>query len=154
MNPAEKIVFEPIGYVKTAAVGDEVKDRTNRAQIILKSEYVEALSGITEFSHIYVLFFLNQVTPQQRKTQKVYPRGRRDMPLTGIFATRTMMRPNPIGITVVELQKVEGTTLTVKGLDAYDGTPVLDIKPYDTWDDLQNVRVAGWWKKLAEENLK
>jgi tRNA-Thr(GGU) m(6)t(6)A37 methyltransferase TsaA len=151
---SEEIIFVPIGYVQTSAVGDEVKDRANISQIILKPDLADALSGIEGFSHLFVLFYLNQITPQQRQTKKVHPRGRADMPLTGIFATRAMFRPNPIGLTVVELLKVDGATLTVRGLDAYDGSPVLDIKPYDLWDHNAKVRVAGWWKKLAEEDLK
>ena len=82
---------------------------------------------------------------------KVHPRGRRDLPLLGIFATRTMLRPNPVGLTLVELVKVEGNVLTVRGLDAFDGTPVLDIKPFDSWDTTENARVPKWWTKLKNE---
>ena len=147
----KKIVLNPIGYVKTSAVGDEVKDKSLISQIVLNSELVEGLDGISGFSHLFVLFYLNQVTGEQRKTLKVHPRGRTDLPLTGVFAVRTMLRPNPIGLTLVELVKVDGNVLTVKGLDAYDGTPVLDVKPYDFWDMAENVKVPEWWKKLQEE---
>jgi tRNA-Thr(GGU) m(6)t(6)A37 methyltransferase TsaA len=144
----EKIVLNPIGYVKTSAVGDEIKDKSRTSQIILQDELAEGLEGISGFSHLYVLFYLNQVSEEQRKTLKVHPRGRMDLPLTGVFATRTMMRPNPVGLTLVELVKVDGNVLTVRGLDAYDGTPVLDVKPYDSWDTTENARVPDWWKKL------
>ena len=73
------------------------------------------------------------------------------MPLTGVFAVRTMLRPNPIGLTLVELVKVDGNVLSVRGLDAYDGTPVLDVKPYDFWDMAENIKVPEWWRKLHEE---
>jgi len=148
MSSVEKVVLNPIGYVKTSAVGEEVKDKLTISQIVLRDELVEGLSGITGYSHLFVLFYLNQITPKQRKTLKVHPRGRSDMPLTGVFAVRTMLRPNPIGLTLVELIKVEGNVLTVKGLDAYDATPVLDIKPYDFWDMAENAKVPDWWKKL------
>jgi tRNA (Thr-GGU) A37 N-methylase len=69
----------------------------------------------------------------------------------GAFAVRTNLRPNPIGLTVVELLKVEGNVLEVRGLDAFDGTPVLDIKPYDPWDVVKQVRVPAWWRRLEEE---
>ena len=151
MSFREKIVLSPIGYVKTSVVGDEVKDKSVISQIVLNNELVEGLSGISGFSHLFVLFYLNQVTLEQRKTLKVHPRGRQDMPLTGVFAARTMLRPNPIGLTLVELLKVDGNVLTVRGLDAYDGTPVLDIKPYDFWDMAENAKVPDWWKKLNEE---
>lgn len=151
MSFDEKIVLNPIGYVKTSAVGDEVKDKSTISQIVLRKELVEGLSGITGFSHLFVLFYLNQISEEQRKTLKVHPRGRQDMPLTGVFAARTMLRPNPIGLTLVELVKVKGNVLTVKGLDAYDATPVLDIKPYDFWDIAEDIKVPDWWKKLNSE---
>jgi tRNA (adenine37-N6)-methyltransferase len=147
----EKIVLDPIGYVKTSADGEEVKDISVLSQIVIREELVEGLRGISGFSHLFVLFYLNQVTFDQRKILEVHPRGRQDMPLTGVFATRTMLRQNPIGMTLVELVKVEGNVLTVRGLDAYDATPVLDIKPYDFWDVAENAKVPDWWKKLNEE---
>jgi tRNA (adenine37-N6)-methyltransferase len=147
----EKIVLSPIGHVKTSAVGDEVKDKSLISHIVLNREFVEGLDGISEFSHLFVLFYLDQVTAEQRKTLKVHPRGRADLPLTGVFTVRTMLRPNPVGLTLVELLNVQGNVLTVRGLDAYDGTPVLDVKTYDFWDMAENVKVAEWWKKLQEE---
>jgi tRNA (adenine37-N6)-methyltransferase len=150
----EKIVLNPIGYVKTNVKGEEVKDKASMSQIVLHDDLVEALSGISGFSHLFVLFYLNQVTNEQRKTLRVHPRGRQDMPLVGVFVARTMLRPNPIGLTLVELVKVEDNVLTVRGLDAYDATPVLDIKTYDFWDMAENVCVPDWWKKLNAEKQK
>ena len=147
----EKIVLTPIGYVKTEAVGDEVKDKSRISKIVLRDELVEALDGITGFSHLFVLFWLNQISNEQRMVLKVHPRGRMDMPLLGVFATRTNLRPNPIGLTLIELLKVEGNTLIVRGLDAFDGTSILDIKPFDFWDTAKNVRVPDWWIKLNEK---
>ena len=154
MTYEQKIVLNPIGYVKTVAVGDEVKDKAVISQIVVREELVDGLSGISGYSHLFVLFYLNQITDDQRKTLWVHPRGRVDLPLTGVFAVRTMLRPNPIGLTVVELVRVEGNILTVRGLDAFDGTPVLDVKPYDFWDIAENVRVPNWWLKLTEEKQK
>ena len=153
MSSEEKIVLNPIGYVKTSAEGEEVKDKSVYSQIIVHDDLVDGLSGISGFSHLFILFYLNQITVKQRETLKVHPRGRLDMPLTGVFAVRTMLRPNPIGLTLVELVKVEGNVLTIKGLDAYDGSPVLDIKPYDFWDVAENANVPDWWKKLNEKSL-
>jgi tRNA-Thr(GGU) m(6)t(6)A37 methyltransferase TsaA len=150
----EKIFLTPIGTVKTKAKSDEVKDKNVISQIVVRDELVEGLEGISSFSHLFVLFYLNQVTSEQQQVLKVHPRGRQDMPLTGVFATRTNLRPNPIGLTVVELIKVEGNVLTVRGLDAYDGTPVLDVKPYDFWDMAKNVKVPDWWKRLNEEKQR
>ncbi len=154
MSTKEKIVLKPIGHVKTSAVDDEVKDKTLISQIVLSDELTEGLTGISAYSHLFVLFYLHQVTPEQQKTLQVHPRGRQDLPLTGVFAVRTMLRPNPIGLTLVELVKVEGNVLTVKGLDAFDETPILDIKPYDSWDVAENAKVPDWWKKLNEAKEK
>jgi tRNA (adenine37-N6)-methyltransferase len=154
MSFQEKIVLNPIGYVKTTAQGDEVKNKSILSQIVLRDDLLEALNGISDYSHLFVLFYLNQVTEEQRKTLRVHPRGRQDMPLVGVFVARTMLRPNPIGLTLVELVKVEGSVLTVRGLDAYDGTPILDIKTYDFWDMAENAKVPDWWKKLNAEKMQ
>jgi tRNA-Thr(GGU) m(6)t(6)A37 methyltransferase TsaA len=152
--PQEKIVIKPIGVVRTSAVGDEIKDKTRTSQIVINNELTSALNGITGFSHLHVLFWLNQVSDQQRRTMQVHPRGRKDMPLLGVFATRTMLRPNPIGLTLVELVKAEGNVLAVRGLDAFDGTPVLDIKPFDPWDTTEHVKVPQWWRTLEKEKAQ
>jgi tRNA-Thr(GGU) m(6)t(6)A37 methyltransferase TsaA len=146
----KEIVFCPIGYVKTAAIGDELKQKSVVSQIILQPKLSEALDGITGFSHLFVLFYLSQVPKERGEMPKIHPKGRLDLPLTGIFSTRTKLRPNSIGLTLVKLLKVEDTVVTVSGLDAYDGTPVLDIKPYDPWDIAEDARVPDWWKKLHE----
>jgi len=150
----KRIILKPIGFVRTEAVGDEVKDKTRISQIVLHSELAEALDGIEDFSHLFVLFWLHEISDEQRKTLKVHPRGRRDLPLLGVFATRTMFRPNPVGLTLVELVKVEGNVLTVRGLEAFDGTPVLDIKPFAPWDNAETARVPKWWIKLKEEKTQ
>lgn len=151
MPSEEEIILDAIGFVKTDAVGDEVKDKSRISQIILNEELVQALEGITDFSHLFVIFWMSQIPLEKRMALKVHPRGRMDIPLLGVFATRTNLRPNPIGLTLVELLKVEGDTLTIRGLDAFDGTPVLDIKPFDSWDTARTARVPDWWIKLDRE---
>jgi tRNA-Thr(GGU) m(6)t(6)A37 methyltransferase TsaA len=154
MSFEQKILLKPIGFVRTEAIGDEVKDKTRISQIVLRDELAEALEGIDDFSHLFVLFWLNEISDEQRKTLKVHPRSRKDLPLLGIFATRTMLRPNPIGLTLVELVKVEGNVLTVRGLDAFNGTPVFDVKPFDAWDTAKDAKVPAWWTKLESEKAK
>ena len=149
-----EIVLTPIGVVQTTAVGDEVKDKNRTSQIIINNELTEALNGVDGFSHLFVLFWLNQIPNEKRQIMKVHPRGRKDMPLLGVFATRTMLRPNPIGLTLVELIKVENNVLTVRGLDAYNGTPVLDIKPFDTWDTAKTAKMPQWWTRLEREKTQ
>ena len=154
MSALNKINLDPVGFVKTEAVGKEVRDKNVVSKIIIREEYAEALEGVEEFSHLFVLFWLHEMSDEDRKVMKVHPRGRVDMPLLGIFATRTPNRPNPIGLTRVKLLKVEGNVVTVQGLDAFDGTPVLDIKPFDIWDTTEDFKVPEWWKKLEKERVK
>ncbi|MGD9130541.1 MAG: tRNA (N6-threonylcarbamoyladenosine(37)-N6)-methyltransferase TrmO [Candidatus Bathyarchaeota archaeon] len=151
MISSGKICLEPVAFVKTEAVGKEVRNKNVVSQLIFREELAEALEGVEEFSHLFVLFWLHRMSDNDRRVMKVHPRGRSDMPLLGIFATRTPHRPNPIGLTRVKLLKVEGNVVTVQGLDAFDGTPVLDIKPFDSWDTTEDFKVPAWWMKLAKE---
>jgi len=151
VSVTEKIELKPIGFVETKAVGKEVKDRSNVSKIVFHQDFTEALDGIADFSHLFVMFWLHEIPKEERRTMKVHPRGREDLPLLGVFATRTPHRPNPIGLTLVELLRVEGNVVTVRGLDAFNGTPVLDIKPFDYWDMVENAGVPEWWIKLEKE---
>jgi tRNA-Thr(GGU) m(6)t(6)A37 methyltransferase TsaA len=151
MSALNTINLDPIGFVQTKAVGKEVRDKSLISQIIFRKEYIKALGGLKEFSHLFVLFWLHKMSDQDRRILKVHPRGRNDMPLLGIFATRTPHRPNPIGLTRVKLLNVEDNVVTVQGLDAFDGTPVLDIKPFDSWDTTEDFKVPDWWMKLEKE---
>jgi len=146
---SSKINLEPVGFVKTKAVGKEVRDKNIISQIVFREELTEALEGIHDFSHLFVLFWLHKIAEKEKGIMKVHPRGRRDMP-----ATRTPHRPNPIGLTRVKLLGVEGNVVTVQGLDAFDGTPVLDIKPFDSWDTTEDFKVPEWWMKLEKERTK
>jgi len=93
---------------------------------------------------------MHEIPKKETKILKVHPRGRTDLPLLGVFATRTAFRPNPIGLTLVELLEVKNNVLVVRGLDAFDGTPVLDIKPYGSRDMVVGARVPEWHKKLQK----
>jgi tRNA-Thr(GGU) m(6)t(6)A37 methyltransferase TsaA len=147
-----KFNLKPIGFVRTEAIGKEVRDKSLVSKIVFREGLTEALKGIQGFSHLFVIFWLHQI--KERDIMKVHPRGRQDMPLLGIFATRTPHRPNPIGLTRVKLLKVEKNVITVQGLDAFDGTPVLDIKPYDFWDTTEDATVPDWWMKLEKERAE
>lgn len=151
-HPSKIMNLEPIGFVSTDSSEQEVKNKETISYIILQKRLAKSLHGIEDFSHIFVLFWLDRISEKQRKIAKVHPRGKKNLPLLGVFATRTMLRPNPIGLTLVELVKVEGNILTVRGLDALDGTPVLDIKPYDDWDTVKEARVPSWRMKLQNSN--
>lgn len=89
----------------------------------------EALWGLGDFSHVEVVFFMNKVDPSKIEMSARHPRNNPDWPKVGIFSQRGKNRPNPIGLTICEVLKIDGKKLFLKGLDAIDGTPILDIKP-------------------------
>lgn len=147
MNVKE-IRVNPIGFVETKIGLREDEDKNSITTIIIQKDLIEALDGIEAFSHIFVIFWMHQISREKRRITKTHPRGREELPLLGVFATRTPHRPNPIGLTLVELVKREDNVLTVRGLDAFEGTPVLDLKPFDDWDMVLDAVVPEWWTKL------
>jgi len=90
----------------------------------------EALLGLDDFSHAEIIFFMNKVKQEKIEHSARHPRNRSDWPRIGIFAQRGKNRPNQIGLTVCRIKRIEGKRLYLEGLDAIDGTPVLDIKPW------------------------
>jgi tRNA-Thr(GGU) m(6)t(6)A37 methyltransferase TsaA len=103
------------------------------AEIVLAPRFgPETLAGLSDFSHVEVIFYFDQLPESEITTGARHPRGRTDWPLVGIFAQRGRNRSNRIGVSICRLLSVEGTKLKVRGLDAVDGTPVLDIKPVMT----------------------
>jgi tRNA-Thr(GGU) m(6)t(6)A37 methyltransferase TsaA len=143
----------PIGHVETDVSHEELRHRTAVSKIIIDRKYAEGLRDLEGFSHLYVLFFLHEA-PKWKGKLSVHPRGRTDLKERGIFATRSPHRPNPIALTLVKLLSRRGRVLTVKGLDAYHGTPVLDLKPYDRLDSPPRLRVPPWWKKMELEGKR
>ncbi len=126
------ITLDPIGWVRggRAAPEDDAWD-AERARIELDTTRFgpEALLGLDSFSHAEIVFHFDRLPEDQISTGARRPRGNPDWPLTGIFAQRGRNRPNRLGVSVCRVVRIEGTVLHVAGLDAIDGTPVLDIKP-------------------------
>jgi len=151
MVATREIKMKPIGYVRRASREEDVKDKSLISRIVIRKDLVEALEGIEDFSHMFVVYRMHKVPKKETKLLKVHPRGRKDLPLLGVFATRTAFRPNPIGLTLVELLKCKGNVLIVRGLDAFDGTPVLDIKPFNGRDMVPDAKVPEWHKKLQTQ---
>jgi tRNA (adenine37-N6)-methyltransferase len=147
-----KIEFHSIGQVSNT-VGTQRDDSwgENISTIKLDVPYHAGLTGLSEFSHVLVVYYLDQAHFDVDKHLMRRPRNREDMPLVGIFAQRAKDRPNPIGVTAVELISAEHGELVVKGLDAIDGTPVLDIKPYfPQYDMRENASTPEWVSRLME----
>jgi tRNA-Thr(GGU) m(6)t(6)A37 methyltransferase TsaA len=123
--------LEPIGVIRSSRA-DPRDDRWDEetARVELSASYPEeAFDGLEDFSHVEVIFGFDQVRESEVERGARHPRGNTAWPRVGIFAQRAKMRPNRLGVTVARLQRREGRTLTVSGMDAIDGTPVFDVKP-------------------------
>lgn len=129
----QAFTVEPIGVVRStrSVVEDDLWDR-ERARIELDPTRFgpEALSGLDTFSHVEVLFRMDRVDPAKIEYGARHPRNDTTLPKLGVFAQRGKNRPNAIGLTVCRVVAVHGRTLEVAGLDAVDGTPVIDLKPW------------------------
>jgi tRNA (adenine37-N6)-methyltransferase len=126
----------------------------SRARIVLDPEAFDAsaLAGLGDFSHAEIVYVFDRVTDDEIVTGARHPRGRKDWPKIGIFAQRGKNRPNRIGVTVCRVVGVSGLTLEVEGLDAIDGTPVLDIKPYlSGFAPRGQIREPEWAKEIMRE---
>lgn len=154
----DKICYKPIGHVEVEASEAEVKEAFENltSKIVVYPEYAEGLEGVKGFSHVIVVFHMHKVSSVQRRTLKVKPRrwvkyGLKlsELPEVGVFATDSPHRPNPIGISIVEVLEVKSGELIVKGLDAYNGTPVLDIKPYTPSRRVEIKSLPRWYEELV-----
>lgn len=126
------------------------------AEIVLDEAFgEEAFYGLSDFSHVEVLFLMHRVDQAKTERGARHPRERSDWPLVGIFAQRGKARPNRIGLTRATVLKVEGRVLTVRGLDAIDGTPVLDVKPWmDEFAPIGPTRQPAWSRELMRDYYK
>ena len=150
----KRVTFRPIGTVHNTIREGRQEWGQVTSEIELLPQHAERLDGIEDFSHIQVIFHLDRVSRYERQMKRFHPRDREDLPLVGAFATRSQRRPNPIGLTTVRLLGRKGNTLRVKGLDALDGTPVLDIKPYSARHDLHPEATAPDWVEKLEKSLE
>jgi len=114
--------LEPIGFVR-ANLGPS-------AEIYVYERFAEALDGVDRCAYLWILFWMHMLGEEDRATLRVHPRGDTSRPKQGVFSLRSPVRPNPIGLTRVKLLERRGNILLVQGLDAIEGSPVLDIKPW------------------------
>jgi tRNA (adenine37-N6)-methyltransferase len=113
----------------------------------------ECVQGLSDFSHLIVVYYLHKIPDEEVLWSASHPRGNPNWPRVGIFAQRKKDRPNKIGVSICELLEVKGLTLKVRALDAIDGTPVLDIKPYvkEFIPDSNQVRQPRWVTELMTD---
>jgi len=136
--------MQPIGHVRKS------EDHT---LIVLDEKYQPGLLGLKDFSHIYVFWwFERNDTPEKRQVLQVHPRGDRQNPLTGVFATRSPMRPNLIALTLCKVTSVTDNVVEIEEIDAFDGTPVLDIKPFlPGYDSPSDATAPDWVERSREQ---
>jgi tRNA-Thr(GGU) m(6)t(6)A37 methyltransferase TsaA len=134
---------------KLNAVG-KVKKKGNVVQLQISDKYGDALKGLDGYSHVFVLYWFDRNdTPKKRSILQVYPRGNRKNPLTGVFACRAPVRPNLIALSLCKILSVEDGTVRIEKIDALDGSPILDLKPYiPSIDSVRSgVRLPAWLEK-------
>jgi len=138
LSPEATYTMHPIGRV--------VAKKGEPPQIVLFDRYGGGLLGLDGWSHVDVFWWFDKNdTPQRRGMLQVHPRGNRKNPLTGVFACRAPVRPNLVALTVCKIVSVKGSTVTVDKIDAFDGTPVVDLKPFTPPDaPKEGVRVPDW----------
>ena len=139
------MTLKAIGIVRSEIKQPSRQDRKGIvSDIVIDTSLTGALDSLDDFSHIIVLYWMHQAMSGEVPL-KIHPRGRQELPLLGLFATRTPNRPNPVGKAMVRLLQRRGNILRVEGLDAIDGTPVIDIKPYiPGYDSVTNAKVPPW----------
>jgi tRNA-Thr(GGU) m(6)t(6)A37 methyltransferase TsaA len=133
MSVVSDYIVSPIGWVasdRRGRVDDEWGDVESTVRLDAERFTPDAVAGLTEFSHIEVVFLFDQFDETKVSVGARHPRGNVDWPKVGIFAQRASSRPNRLGVTTCELVDVDGLDVRVRGLDAIDATPVLDIKPF------------------------
>lgn len=151
----------PIGVVRVSLSDEEVKASWPRGVegiIEVYEEYAPGLDGIDGFSHLIIVAYMHKTSEEERRVLKVRPKRLRllgldasKLPEVGVFCTDSPHRPNPIALTIVELVERDGRFLRVKNLDLFDGTPVLDIKPYTPSRRIDEIRLPSWYQKALEE---
>lgn len=129
--------MEPIGKIHKKDKG---------VWIEMDARFQDGLLGLDDFSHVWVFWWFDRNdTPDKRATLQVHPRGNRQNPLTGVFATRSPARPNLIALTLCEIRSIKGNRIILADIDAFDETPVVDLKPYIPSIDRQtHVRLPSW----------
>jgi tRNA-Thr(GGU) m(6)t(6)A37 methyltransferase TsaA len=138
---AEVYSLHPIGKV---AKGPE------KATLQIFPQYRDGLLGLNGFSHLLVFYWFDRNdSPEKRATLRVHPRGNRANPVTGVFATRSPFRPNLIGLSVCRIRSIDDGRITVDAIDAFDGSPILDLKPYIPMSDsVPEASVPEWVKRM------
>lgn len=172
-NNEQRITLIPVGVVRSniekpilhAGKSDlELQEHMDKAreeyeeikslvcELVIFPEWADLLDGIDGFSHVMVLYWPHLIPSERRNLHKIHPMGRKDFPLQGIFATCSPARPNPVLISAVRLCERVDNILKVQGLEAVDGSPIIDIKPYvKSYYGPENPTVPEWMMQIQRE---
>jgi len=168
-----RMELRPVGVVRSEIISPmleageadiELKERMEKVreyhqkviqsvcELVIFAEWEELLQGIEGFSHLLVLYWPHLIEPERRHLKTVHPMGRKDLPRQGIFATCSPARPNPVLVSAVPLLERSNNILKVKGLEAVDGSPILDIKPYvRPYYGADHPTVPAWMQRIHRE---
>ena len=155
------LFLRPIGVVRHEYSDDYVRSSVSGVDGVIEvfEEFADGLRGVDGFSHLILISLFNKVTEEQRKVLVIRPRrlvkfglALNELPEVGVFASDSPHRPNPIGLSIVRLISRDGRFLRVSGLDLFNGTPILDIKPYtpDRSVSVNDLRMPDWYVRLWE----
>jgi tRNA-Thr(GGU) m(6)t(6)A37 methyltransferase TsaA len=148
MNPNE-MSLNPIGFVR-GPIKETPKPEYDWtgviSEIVIEPEFIAGLEGLERYSHVIVIFWAHKATDKSKMALRVRYRGDPTLPEVGVFASRSLFRPNPLGMKVTRLLEIKENVLRLEGLDALDGTPVLDIKPFIPDNDAPKDTSAPVWK--------
>ena len=166
------MTIRPVGYVRSElktpslrAKGEDIElekglqqtaieakaVRSLVSELVISPELDGILDGLEDFSHALVLYWPHLLPPHGRSLIKVHPIGQKEFPLVGIFSTCSPARPNPILVTTVRIIEKKGNTLKVLGLEAIDGSPIIDIKPYTmTYCSAEDVKLSDWMNEIQQ----
>lgn len=145
-----EISLKPIGFIHNNLGQRRFNQWSDtESELVIDREYTDALYGLTDYSHIEVLFYLHEMKHPFRSL--IHPTGNPEYPKMGAFATRTPNRPCRIGLTTCALLSLDDNIIRVRGLDAYDGSPILDIKPY-SGKTIESIKIPQWIIDIREKN--
>lgn len=149
----QELIYNPIGIIHSEhKVAEEtpvqpIYAQGCKGQVEIFIQFTEGLKDLEGFSHIYLIYHFHRSSPETKLIVKPFLQDVEH----GVFATRMPCRPNAIGLSVVELEKIDGRILHIRGVDILDGTPLLDIKPCTSKFDLHNIKKSGWQDEVNEE---
>lgn len=168
----EEMIIKPVGYVKSElktpslkAKGEDLeldkglqqaameakRIRSLVSELVINPELDGILDGLEDFSHALILYWPHLLPPKGRSLTKVHPIGQKEFPLVGVFSTCSPARPNPILVTTVRIIERRENILKVQGLEAVDGSPIIDIKPYTfTYCSAEDVKLSDWMNQIHE----